>query len=108
MRISDWSTDVCSSDLLEHQHQRVFVGLADPGQAVETNVAGAKQIDPHPAIPRALQDPFADPFGQVVAVLDVDLWRHGGGQIGRTSCRVRVWHYGYVHVVDVVFRKKTT
>src|SRR3546814_6361062 len=29
MRISDWSSDVCSSDLLEHRHQHAGLGVTE-------------------------------------------------------------------------------
>src|SRR5689334_2586656 len=66
---------------LEHQHQAILVGLADAGEAVETDVAGAIKIDLNPTFPRPFENPLTDPFGQVVAVLDVDRWCLRGGQL---------------------------
>ncbi|MNO85757.1 hypothetical protein D3C76_771350 [compost metagenome] len=63
----------------EHQHQTVLVGLAHPRQAVEADVARAVEIDQHAAFPGTFEDAFANPFGQVVTVLDVDRRSLRGG-----------------------------
>src|SRR3546814_10188237 len=65
MRISDWSSDVCSSDLLTHQFGRQ--------QLVELGVVEAAALD-------------AGGGTVVVAARDQD-------QIGRASCRARVCQY---------------
>src|SRR3546814_10258498 len=84
MRISDWSSDVCSSDLHEHRLAAEFeehalqrlgaIGhdlLADRGRAGERH-----QID-------------ARVLGQHLASRD----RIGAGELGRASCRERVGQY---------------
>src|SRR3546814_2076663 len=87
MRISDWSSDVCSSDLLDR--------LGDPGQE-----AGEGKAEEHPA------DRLA-PFGPRLVIHGEagggqaehhhrKEARHEGagiGQIGRASCGVRVCQY---------------
>src|SRR3546814_1541636 len=86
MRISDWSSDVCSSDL----------GMSQPG------LAAAERADDVGQWPDIGQfEPFAAPGpGQV----EGDGGRHGlrhqpgqradgGGKIGRASCRERVCQY---------------
>src|SRR3546814_5825685 len=74
MRISDWSSDVCSSDLdiqfleLAHQEARQMRGRADPS-GTKIEVAGF----------------LLDLFGQLVDVFDFKmLWSHDQhiGQIG--------------------------
>src|SRR3546814_7761866 len=36
MRISDWSSDVCSSDLEAHGQERILVNCAGTGNAIKT------------------------------------------------------------------------
>src|SRR3546814_4489001 len=84
MRISDWSSDVCSSDL-----QRRLAGARTPDQA--DLLAG----------PHVERQPFDD--GHLAAIaetdgLEADLAAGhrqglGTGQIGRASCRARVCQY---------------
>src|SRR3546814_7848843 len=73
MRISDWSSDVCSSDLLQRGDHLGAAGVA--GVAVEVGageaVAGEEAVDHRP---HALAD-------------------EGGNEIGRASCRERVCQY---------------
>src|SRR3546814_7428702 len=79
MRISDWSSDVCSSDLLEQVHElrRIGVRLAPPALAIEA----ADGQRGHAAVERRL-----------VLFDRVDEQRLIA-QIGRASCRERVWQY---------------
>src|SRR3546814_18453737 len=56
MRISDWSSDVCSSDLEQHQRFAVLLGMqfalaADPGE-----VAGGSRATAHQLTVRILQE----------------------------------------------------
>src|SRR3546814_4431860 len=79
MRISDWSSDVCSSDLLElgdlvrqalgHLVER----LRQPGHVV---LAAHEHAFFEPAVGEPARDPRRRP-----------------DQIGRASCRERVWQY---------------
>src|SRR3546814_5458912 len=75
MRISDWSSDVCSSDLCEGDMEAAIVeGLA----GVEVDRTGQAALD------------------QVGGRILVDLDRSqqfGGDEIGRASCRERVCQY---------------
>src|SRR3546814_8188825 len=86
MRISDWSSDVCSSDLGplspsgESEARRVRAGLED-GQADPVGSA-------HSLRRRALAGTSDGP----VRSGRVDRWR-GGREIGRASCRERVCQY---------------
>lgn len=41
---------------LEHQHQTIFVRLAHSGEAIETDVAGAIEIDLYTALTCAFED----------------------------------------------------
>src|SRR3546814_20979109 len=96
MRISDWSSDVCSSDLVALLglvgHQRV----ADP--RTDIDMVDVEQFD---LVEARLVQPF-EVFGRkLVARLDIDF---AGGlvdeiiggiaaEIGRASCRERVCQY---------------
>src|SRR3546814_15746042 len=54
MRISDWSSDVCSSDLLLEKHQRVIVrnnpGNHDPHQAAMLSICLAARFHDNPRV----------------------------------------------------------
>src|SRR5256885_3964799 len=73
----DWSSDVCSSDLLLHEYDRLFLYLNCPGLEA-TNWRGEQAIRP--------------------AVVARKVWggnrtengAHGQEEIGRASCRERV------------------
>src|SRR3546814_3676290 len=70
MRISDWSSDVCSSDLVCEQ-------------AVDHSALGVVR-----PIAKALHE-----VGVLVALVDERLERSLPAQIGRASCRERVCQY---------------
>src|SRR3546814_5140646 len=86
MRISDWSSDVCSSDLYAQRHEIIrFQRLAGLMKDVTWKLA----TTPLPCI----DDPVR-PFFR-------DVWDHVQraefrltGQLGRASCRERVCQYG--------------
>src|SRR3546814_7155362 len=74
MRISDWSSDVCSSDL---------AALLVPDAGVL--IAGDMLSDVEVPLPDLAAE---DPLGDYERALDLF-----AGQIGRASCRERVWQY---------------
>src|SRR3546814_16281383 len=102
MRISDWSSDVCSSDLparvfLVDDHQMFRSGVrAELGDGVVV-VGEAADVESAVAGIRATQPE--------VVLLDVHL-HGGGGQLGRTSCRQLVYQYVYRSGVLVPLKKK--
>src|SRR3546814_19265823 len=119
MRISDWSSDVCSSDLGEDRKQRLdqshHVGvvageLVDPGgkdlapRRAELE-AGFAQRRPHHVLERAHLVQNRTPRHQersplpALSALNVNL------QIGRASCRDRGCQYVWMSV-DAVYLKK--
>src|SRR3546814_5342761 len=75
MRISDWSSDVCSSDLVVAQQGAEF-GL---GEALHTGLVADQRQQP------------AQP--NVRAAEEHSVRRRGHRQIGRASCRERVCQY---------------
>src|SRR3546814_9305265 len=85
MRISDWSSDVCSSDLVD---QHVVRGEA-PGVAQRQRVRAEVGVAQHGALGAPGGAAGVEDRSQVVAVA-----RHDAGlQIGRASCRDRVCQY---------------
>src|SRR3546814_7670071 len=80
MRISDWTSDVCSSDLrpVEHADRADLGGRQDD---VETAVGSKNR---HPEAPKTIISPHCRHAGLVPA---------SNGQIGRASCRERVCQY---------------
>src|SRR3546814_12405084 len=122
MRISDWSSDVCSSDLLSTQHAEE-VDHATLKEAVIEEIV-------KPVIPAAMISAetryLINPTGRFVIggphgdcgltgrkiIVDTygGIGRHGGGavsgKIGRASCRERVCQYVLIPVVGVSLKKK--
>src|SRR3546814_12947643 len=91
MRISDWSSDVCSSDLQE----RPRIGVLLRRDRFERFVSAIVYI------PREkFNTDIRRKFGEVLAEA------HNGGQIGRASGRERVCQYVYISVVAVSLKKK--
>src|SRR3546814_10119369 len=88
MRIMDWSSDVCSSDLLDAavpEHSEKAFRLPNSGQ----RIYGSQSV---------LVDPFFPIFDAARAQV----------RIGRASCRERVCQYVEISVVDVPLKKKIT
>src|SRR3546814_4835217 len=88
MRISDWSSDVCSSDLVEQRFQ------VDAGRhrVDRSGMVAVGDLDQAQFGPEGV---FAHEFGidrDEIAVLDevAEFGERGAGQIGRASCRERV------------------
>src|SRR3546814_20087006 len=97
MRISDWSSDVCSSDLTT-ERQAVAV-LIDRLQA---DALDHRQL--FGALERTVLFPVRnDRLGLGGADVDLD----AVDEIGSASCRERVCQYGYVSGVAVSLKQKT-
>src|SRR3546814_14583662 len=90
MRISDWSSDVCSSDLLRDAHHH-GAGYP-PGQRARTACAVSGAARRHASARCAGSDG--------VSVLFT------GQEIGRASCRERVYQYVLISVVAVSLKKQ--
>src|SRR3546814_13104214 len=95
MRISDWSSDVCSSDLRSDPSSPYLYFVEEPPQA-----------------PIFIGQP-PEPSEAIVA-RGKEVWQqakcwecHGQtGEIGRASCRERVCQYVYISVVADSLTKK--
>src|SRR3546814_16048293 len=127
MRISDWSSDVCSSDLAERALHAAL--LRNPREAVSKErlaaIADPDAIENYRVVlgfrdrlldAATLEDAylglFLDPDGVRVPPLFVDQLAHVIAralleEIGRASCRERVCHYVYISVVAVHLKKKS-
>src|SRR3546814_11392903 len=103
MRISDWSSDVCSSDLEQHvaRSERAGERLA----ALKTDEAGAGQARFEPVASRPLADhddlvrnaaaaQRVDRVGDDVEPLFHDQPAKEADEIGRAACWERRWQYG--------------
>src|SRR3546814_15777852 len=118
MRISDWSSDVCSSDLGDKEAK---VALDDTAlvfsEAVrvfpERDVARHIDFLRHPVIGASGQILFPSPFvferHQLVAVgLAVDDAFVGGAPaaraVARASCRIWCWSHGIVQAILLLIR----
>src|SRR3546814_7060788 len=102
MRISDWSSDVCSSDLEESLFPRLghdidsavahgLHGRLREGFGVDIPLVGQPRLDHHAA---AVAEGGLDRarFGVVLAAVLVDV--RDQAKIGGASCRERVCQYG--------------
>src|SRR3546814_15611743 len=101
MRISDWSSDVCSSDLQGVQQGAQRARAAHHGQreeATQQDAPAARQVQ---AIQQALEaaDRAAEQDHRM---------RQDPIETGRASCRARVCPYVYTPVAAVSLNKKDT
>src|SRR3546814_10921864 len=101
MRISDWSSDVCSSDLLERSRLAL--------SPLTFDIAGGRMASD--IIINARERPVATdydirlsptPMGNLLAKFGVD----ASGKIGTASRRARVCQYVVITVVAVALTKK--
>src|SRR3546814_17636826 len=95
MRISDWSSDVCSSDLVSSE-ERADTRLGRPSQTDRRNEF----------MPQKVRGVIARSKGAPVEMETVII--PDPGQIGRASCRERVCQYVSISVVAVALKTKTT
>src|SRR3546814_11427250 len=120
MRISDWSSDVCSSDLCQRQYgdwQHTLADAPEPERALRqwktsqlTQMLGQKfqHALKHDHV-SGTQDSIAQPFDQPLPrtgdrqkIKAITLMY----QNGRASCRERVCQYVYISVVAGYLKKK--
>src|SRR3546814_13196223 len=99
MRISDWSSDVCSSDLPAGTIAKIITVATQKGGAGKTTTSMNVAADFARRGYRALVV-SADKQGSAVA------WAAAASEIGRASCRERVRPYVSISVVAVSLKKK--
>src|SRR3546814_12075353 len=99
MRISDWSSDVCSSDLSRYSQNHPLIKAVLPFIRTPTNLIKftAERSPLAPMVKEWRKDFMAGGARRDLAI-----------EIGRASCRERVWHYVYISVVAVSLKKKRT
>src|SRR3546814_16827724 len=103
MRISDWSSDVCSSDLITHEKLRSGYGRRSKKRrkigerSAKGGGAAVRRADPRrePDAKSRVARPAAKGiiFGQHQAAAPVDLGQEERVKIGSASCRERVCQY---------------
>src|SRR3546814_15157415 len=101
MRISDWSSDVCSSDLggddERHHSDEVVRPLGGSSWSRDHRVVVVGWDETiEPATPLIAQFPLQVQMGPAAHSYDDQVARDHDGdkrQIGRASCRERVWQY---------------
>src|SRR3546814_10449736 len=89
MRISDWSSDVCSSDLAELRAQLARWTLHRLAQAQQGQRHAARHVDGR-NLERGIGDVGILPIGEIEEAQRI---AHIVVQIGRASCRARVCQY---------------
>src|SRR3546814_17192704 len=98
MRISDWSSDVCSSDL--HPARRVPVVSVVAGVADEIPDRGIEHpCPPKGRVAKRFRDPATKKARDVAFRRKLIDLRQSGDQIGRASCRERGCRYVEYRVV---------
>src|SRR3546814_12586125 len=110
MRISDWSSDVCSSDLpCIDRHQ----GVVDDGRSVAFDLKDYAHVDHGYAATIHKSQGVTVDRAHVLATPGMDrhsasvaLSRHRDGEIGRASCRERVCQYVENSGVGVSVKKQ--
>src|SRR3546814_12074192 len=104
MRISDWSSDVCSSDLAypDNRGKVVFLQINPPSRSdVADYVDIRRELE---AVAGHVTGAFAEYDWAPIRYLNKSFSRR---EIGRASRRESVCQYVYISVVTVSFKKKT-
>src|SRR3546814_11147516 len=104
MRISDWSSDVCSSDLLT-----AIISLVEKTfQCLDPIRLGRRLVPPDPMNTGEAHRDAGFMAGRAPHRIERDLQNEGRfeGEIGRAACRERVCQYEDRSVVDGALNKK--
>src|SRR3546814_17697661 len=104
MRISDWSSDVCSSDLFEqglvdglrvgHDQQGVAVGLGARHRGRADDRAGSRLVLDHDRLAELLLQLLAQIAGIDIRGTTGTNWSNSGYEIGRAYGRSRACESG--------------
>src|SRR3546814_12347360 len=112
MRISDWSSDVCSSDLLLRRaftsSTRSKIGFLISRPATELLRHHLDPNNHNGAVFLGLNDVVLKSHGSADAKGVANAVHLCAEQIGRGSCREKVCTYVSISVVAVSFKKKNT
>src|SRR3546814_16316462 len=104
MRISDWSSDVCSSDLLwlapNVRHRVRMLGK------VQLRSVFVNPEYSHGLPSRSCLLPATPLFREVIAAVAGSAGHPTVSQIGRAACRESVCQDGYISVVAVTLKQK--
>src|SRR3546814_19780988 len=107
MRISDWSSDVCSSDLVEAPPQPNVGESQKPDGPLAAEGAKAGEVESlvevAPEIEVGEHKKVASTRGAIQKSRSTD---RAMFEIGRASCRERVCQYVSISVVAVTLKKK--
>src|SRR3546814_19777962 len=101
MRISDWSSDVCSSDLLQHR-ARVLLG----GVRLHVLLLLEHRVEEAPGRERVGRGRLEQMEDQPAARLRERDPQRARREIGRESCRESGGQYVEISVVAVQLKKK--
>src|SRR3546814_13312359 len=96
MRISDWSADVCSSDLLPCRDACRGVGpniAPEEGNVIHVKIAARQALDEEAAARDDPQDAPIAPAGQRNRNRGGQRPRSEGRRLGNEGCRT--WRYGW-------------
>src|SRR3546814_16457117 len=108
MRISDWSSDVCSSDLLLGVEIEGDADVAEANRRFLVDAQGAAKVEialDDDAAARELEvDRGGDGIQSDAGAGGQRLQQHVAGEIGRASGRERVCQYVSISVVAVSFK----
>src|SRR3546814_13502331 len=111
MRISDWSSDVCSSDLKAQPGQHIchLLKLPTPSQRHGGSTPlGRGEICPSSTLLRSTNN-FAGSWFRFRSILPwLRRFLISSKKIGRASCRERVCQFVSISVVAVSLKKKTS
>src|SRR3546814_11911828 len=109
MRISDWSSDVCSSDLAAGKFT-VWVAIASDQWFRQTNStswpSSSRAAFAPSVVPPAPHIRSATSFGRARRAIRRPRSSRTAAKIGRASRRERVCQYVYISVVAVSLKKK--
>src|SRR3546814_20419106 len=103
MRISDWSSDVCSSDLTTPAAVEVLKSFCDRGECRIGAHLHPWVNPPHREVVNAVN---SYP-GNLPPELERAKLTALTQEIGRASCRERVWQYVWITVVAVALKTIT-